>query len=132
MGGLKLKNINDNWGFDNTKEKIKGHKRNDPRTWGQIKNTYNSGYSDTLKFMNILNAFVVPFVLYGLVGAMLADRTDGASFALALIGYVFTSFSLWLNLSYKAKLFENVSKLAQNSEAILYELQNKGVVGNDE
>ena len=66
--------------------------------WGRINNSYSSGYSNTLKFLNIINAFVLPFMGFGILGLFFSDSTDQLSLLLATIGYVTTSFNLWVSL----------------------------------
>lgn len=77
-----------------------------------------------MKLSVILQAFVAPLLVWIVLGALIFKVTneDGIAYAAMIIGYAVTAFFLWFSLSYKAKLFDNILKLAENSEQILKQL----------
>lgn len=92
---------------------------------GQQNRGYHRGFANMMKLSIILQAFVAPLLAWILLGILInkATNEEGIAYAAMFIGYAVTAFFLWFSLSYKAKLFDNISKLAENSEQILKQMQ---------
>lgn len=110
-----------NWGTP--VQKLEKSKASNSNTWGASVNSYGSGFATVLKVFVAINSLVLPLIVWGAIAAVFADQTDGASVVIAIIGYPITAFVLWVTSSYLVKLFDNISKMAQNTEAILLTLQ---------
>lgn len=99
-------------------------------TWGvgQKNQGYHRGFANVMKLSVILQAFVAPLLVWIVLGMLVVELTNenGLGVAATIIGYAVTAFSLWFSLSYKAKLFDNISKLAENSEQILKKMTQEG------
>ncbi len=99
-----------------------------PKNWGGVQSNYYAGYATVLRVFVILGSLVLPLIIWAIVGFSLADQTDGSSLILAFFGYIITAFVLWVLLSYKAKQFDLLSRIAKNTEAVYRELEriNRG------
>lgn len=85
-----------------------------------------------LKLFVFVWSFILPLLVWGGIAVIFAESTDSASIVMALIGYPRTAFVLWVTSSYLVNLFDNISKMAQNTEAILLRLEKvAGRAGND-
>lgn len=95
-------------------------------TWGvgQQDRGYHRGFANVMKLSVILQAFISPLLVWLFLGLLIIKATENDDIGIAgmIIGYAVTAFSLWFSLSYKAKLFDNISKLAENSEQILKQM----------
>lgn len=109
----------------NTETETQG--KQSPSNWGtgQKSKGYHRGFATVMKLSVILQSFVAPLLVWIILGALIIKATneEGIAYAAMIIGYAVTAFSLWFSLSYKAKLFDNISKLAENSEQILKQIQ---------
>lgn len=94
-----------------------------PSSWGGVQSNYYAGYATVLRVFVILGSFVLPLIIWAIVGFSLAEQTDGGSLLLAILGYAVTAFILWVLLSYKAKQFDLLSRIAKNTEAVYRELE---------
>lgn len=103
-----VKNTYENWGFNADRG-------------------YHRGYAGALKISVFIQAFVIPLVIWFALGFLLSKiiEESGMVVFLAFVGYLVTAFILWFSLSYKVKVFDNLSKLAQNSEEILKKLEKR-------
>jgi len=104
--------------------------KQNPPNWGtgQKNRGYHRGFANAMKLSVIMQAFVAPLLVWIVLGTLIIKVTneEGIGYAAMIIGYAVTAFSLWFSLSYKAKLFDNISKLAENSEQILKRMQKEG------
>ena len=125
---------NSSWGTVVEKQK----KQSEPSassstTWGAVSNSYNQGFSTVLKGSIFIGSFIIPLILWLAFGGIIAGTGGGSiGLVIAVIGYPITAFICWLKNSYNAKLFENISRMAQNTEAILYKLTGAPKGGKDE
>ncbi len=108
-----------NWGVRTESSQ----KNNSAQQWGYDKGSknYHDGYAAVLKSINWIISFVIPFIGWTIFAATMYQTTEmgGGAVALAIFGYIITAFVLWVMMSYKAYMFDNISKIAKNTDLIL-------------
>ena len=113
---------NKSWGLNSTK---KDRKMSVENKWGNTDCNYHRGYANTMNVFVIIQAFIIPAIAWLLISAVLYETGLLSNYVIPFVGYIITAVVLWFNLSYKAKLFDNISRLAKNSEDIIKAIENQ-------
>lgn len=94
-----------------------------------VQDKYHTGFTTLMKINTIVQAFVIPAIIWLIALVTLVNALDDdlifLFFILCLIGYAATAFTVWFNLSYKTFLFDNVSKIGQGVDQTIAEIQKK-------
>lgn len=80
---------------------------------------YHQTYAKTLEGLGNLIIFGVPLLPAILTGVLLGTFLPQIAFLLAVCVYALSAFILWVTVSYCIKLFDNISKMAQNTEIMI-------------
>ena len=80
---------------------------------------YHQTYAKTLEGLGNLIIFGVPLLPAILVGVIVYSILEQVGLLIALGIYVLFVFILWIVVSYCIKLFDNISKMAQNTEIMI-------------
>jgi hypothetical protein len=111
---------NSNWGSNSIKKD-----KNSSSNWGDKNHSYHRTYANAMNIFLIIQVFIIPAITWVLISAVLLEAKVISNSGPAFVGYIVTAAILWFNLSYKAKLFDNISRLAKNSEDIIKAIENQ-------
>jgi len=109
---------NTTWGVNENNQDKKAEKGDS--AWGTNSYNYHAGFAALLKAQVFICAFVVPLIAC-LILASLVD--DSKYSGLLMIMYPLVAFAIWVTMSYRVKIFDNISKIAYNSEIIIHKLE---------
>lgn len=80
---------------------------------------YHQSYAETLEGLGNIIIFGVPLLPAILTGILLNAILEQIAILLAVCVYALFAFILWIVISYCIKLFDNISKMAQNTEIMI-------------
>ena len=108
-----------------------------PREWSTTSDSYHTSYAATLKASLAIRAFAIPAVVWGIICYVMSEylftRRDeeGTAFVICILGYAVTAFIIWFKLAYQAYLFDNISKMARNTEVLIHKIDGMANLTQD-